>query len=225
MSLYIYGVTDTVDPTPLQVSGIQGERPRFIDIETLRILVSDYTGTSIIPTKESALSHERVVEALMDQATPLPFRFGSVVSEEKLREFVRSNQSRLKTSLEQVRGCVEMGLKIIVAAVEPEAQPSTGTDFLRARKQSRLQERNVASWVESAVAGAVRRSDVSSVEGTVRPVVRIAHLVPRPLLGDYRSRVDELVQRRTDHRFLRSGPWPPYSFVAAPDVIQSPEAR
>jgi hypothetical protein len=218
MSLYVYGVLDSAVVLNPEMRGIQGQTPRIIDDDDLRIIVSDFSGTSLVPTKENVFAHERIIESLMDQATPLPFRFGSVVYQEKLRQFVRSNRSLLQADLEQTRGCVEMGLKLMTGSSEihPEERPATGTAYLQTRQKKQVLQKEAAAAVDAAVAGTIRRSDVSAVEGTSKPIIRIAHLVPRPLLEEYKVRIETLVRQRTDHHFLRSGPWPPYSFISAP---------
>jgi len=218
MSLYIYGVLDAKGLIMPEVPGIQDQSPRLLDVDDFRIIITDFTGTSLIPTKENVFAHERVVESVMDLSTPLPFRFGSVVSEEKLREFVVSNRALLQSDLQQVRGCVEMGIKVMptVSEREPEIHPGTGTEFLHARQKRQAIQKETVAWVDAAVASTIRRSDVSTVEGTTRLLVRIAHLVPRTSFDEYKSRMDGLVLQRTDHHFLRSGPWPPYSFISTP---------
>ena len=217
MSLYLYGVLGVEDLSACGVTGIQQQPVKIVGIEGLRIIASEFGGTSLIPTKQNIFSHEHVLESLMDHTTPLPFRFGTVVSQEKLHDFIRTNRDRLQADLDQVRGCVEMGLKILASAESaPEApqQSASGTEFLRSKQRRHLQLRDTATWVDAAVAGVIRRSDVSSVDGTAKLLIRIAHLVPREALSEYKVQIALLVRQRTDYRFLSSGPWPPYSFVS-----------
>jgi len=188
--------------------------PRIIEVESLHVVLSDFLGTELLPSIESILTHERVVESCMDRATPLPFRFGVIVSEAKLKAFIRKNSSSLRSDLESVQGSVEMSLKVRLSAVEPET-PSTGTAFLNEKRRQRELQARTAAWVDEAVAVLIRQTAVSLVSGTKASIVRIAHLVFRYHLEEYKLHINALLRERTDVQFLRSGPWPPYSFISA----------
>ncbi len=69
--------------------------------------------TSVPVTRENALSHAAVVRSVLDRTTPLPFRFGTIVTEQQLRSYISSRKPALETKLALVRGCVEMSVKII----------------------------------------------------------------------------------------------------------------
>jgi hypothetical protein len=184
-----------------------------MEIESLYVVVGDFKGAELIPNKENVLSHERVVESCMESATPLPFRFGAVVGEDKLKAFVQRNTAALKSDLEKVQNCVEMGLKVLFPAAAEEA-PLTGTAFLNAKRQRQQLQTTAVGWADGAVSGLVRQTSASLMLGTRASIVRIAHLVLRCHLDDYKSHIDTLVRERTDVQFLRSGPWPPYSFTS-----------
>jgi hypothetical protein len=216
MSVYVYCVlTETLSGLPLP-AGIQNEKVRLLNADSLYVVVSDFAGLELIPNRENVVSHERVVETVMEKETPLPFRFGIVVSEDKLRDFVQANFKALRAELEKVHGCVEMGLKVMLPPVEQKAT-TTGTDFLQAKRRLNRLQRDTAGWVDAAVAGLVRQTDVSLMQGTAAAIIRIAHLVLRDHLEEYKSHMECLL-KHADYRFLRSGPWPPYSFVSTPRV-------
>jgi len=218
MSLYLFCLMDDlVEATP--GTGLQNEPVRVLRIGDFSVVVSDFHGNQLAPGKENIVAHERVIERFMDKATPLPFRFGSVISESKLHQFISENASTLKADLEKVRGCVEMGLKVMTTAPPQGSEPRSGTEFLEARKRQLDLQTSVSATVDAATVGLIRQSDVSLISKTARPIVRIAHLVLRYHLDEYKSHLDELVRQRTDWAFLRSGPWPPYSFVTTPRVL------
>jgi hypothetical protein len=180
-------------------------------------MVSDFAGSELVATKENIFAHEHVVESCMDRVTPLPFRFGAVVSEDTLRAFIHQNLSVLRRDLEEFRDCVEMGLKVMLPLGQPQ-QPATGTDFLNAKRRLNEVQQETASWVDASLVGLVRRTDVSRIDGSRSTIVRIAHLVMRNHLDAYKSHLDVLVSQRTDCRFLRSGPWAPYSFISTANL-------
>src|ERR1051325_7371676 len=51
---------------------------------------------------------ERVVSRVLAKTATLPFRFGTLVSVERLDSFVAPQEEVLRAQLERVRGCVEM---------------------------------------------------------------------------------------------------------------------
>ena len=69
------------------LTGIQNQTVQIIEVESLGVVVSSFAGSELSPTKENIFVHERVIESCMDRVTPLPFRFGAVVQEEKLEGF------------------------------------------------------------------------------------------------------------------------------------------
>ena len=215
MSLYLYCVTQTTDDVPAGISGIHNQPVRAIDSQALRVVVSDFEGHELTPNKENVFTHERVIERLMDRTTPLPFRFGVVVQEPDLAHFMQGNAPTLRLDLENVRGCVEMGVKVLLAAV-PAEKTLSGTEFLKEKLRLQELQKNTASWVDAAVVGTIRQTTVSLLSGSRTPIVRIAHLVLRDRLNEYKLHIEGLVRQRTDCGFLRSGPWPPYSFISTP---------
>ena len=218
MNLYLFCLMEELVEVP-PISGLQNETVRILSIGDFSVVVSDFRENQLAPNKDNIVVHERVIERFMDKTTPLPFRFGCVASESKLRHFINENSATLKADLEKVRGCVEMGLKVMTPAPAQGREPQSGTEFLEARKRQLDLQTSVSSIVDASVVGLVKQTDVSLVFKTARPMVRIGHLVLRYHLAEYKSHIDELVRQRTEWAFLRSGPWPPYSFVTAPRVL------
>ncbi len=216
MSLYVYCVTDEPDSdTPLP-PGLQERMPRIVSEGLLNAAVSDFDGKDLTPAKENIFAHERVIEAFMDRSTPLPFRFGTVVAEATLREFLDKSAPVLLADLEKVRGCVEMGVKVMFAAPAETGAYRSGTEFLKAKRRLQDFQRETAGWVEAGMEGLIRLTEVSFVPISTKNIVTIAHLVLRDHLNEYKSHIEALVLERTDCAFLRSGPWPPYSFITTP---------
>src|SRR5262245_40998455 len=103
MSLYLFCLIEDPLEEPV-VTGLQSEPVRILSIGNFRVVVSDFRGNQLAPSKANIVAHERVIETFMDKTTPLPFRFGSVVSESNLRQFISENAAILKADLEKVRG-------------------------------------------------------------------------------------------------------------------------
>jgi len=197
----------------------------------LSAFVSDVAEEAVVINKQSVLTHQKVVGSLLDQTTPLPFRFGTVVSEAELMSYLESRRQALLEKLALVDGCVEMSIKIIwqKSALETRAKTdlaetvagnsSVGTDFLRnkalklAGNQQLIEQANdIAAWLERCLGSAVRDIRMS-VSPSRRLVLAADCLVARVGLDSYHSAVEAARSEKPDLHFLTSGPWAPYSFV------------
>jgi len=86
MNVYAYCLSDEVTPEATNsVIGVAGAMPRLIHYQGITAVVSDYTGEHLSVTRENVFAHERVIGRILAETTPLPFRFGTVVSEAQLQ--------------------------------------------------------------------------------------------------------------------------------------------
>ena len=226
MKLYVYCLAEGVDTLEGPPLGISGAMVRVLKTEDLEILVSDLDADSVPVTRENALTHAAVVRTVLDHTTPLPFRFGTVVTEQQLQGFISSHRSTLETKLASVRGCVEMNVKIIwenAHEKQPAApdgnQEGVGTAFLTQKRRQIMGDEHraaeaakISTWVHENL-GAVIRNEQVTLRPAERLVLSAAHLVERGKILPYREAVAEMRQKRGELHFLSSGPWPPYSFA------------
>src|SRR5690242_17194045 len=144
MKLYVYCLVEGARELPHSLHGIGGAVVRLLKWEQLSLLVSDFAGDAIPVTRENVLAHASVVQIVLKSTTPLPFRFGSLVTEEQLQSYATSKQELLLAKLEQVRGCVEMSVKIIWDRDWTEEAPinigdqKPGTTFLAEKRREIL---------------------------------------------------------------------------------------
>ena len=236
MNLYVYCLSDEVTVELVEaVTGIAGATPHLHRHAVTAAVVSPFGDEKIAVTRENVLAHERVVRRVLTKTTPLPFRFGTIVTEARLANYLDSQQSRLKEQLERVRGAVEMSVKVIWQPVaegveaaggmdEEKAARSaqgSGTRFLLKKRrellgESALKERaaEVGAWLGRALEGTVRESCVR-LQPSESLILAASHLVLRERLADYRAALDRAKTERTELHFLTSGAWPPYSFTRA----------
>ncbi len=241
---YVYCLGDEVTSETVEgARGLDGAPLSLVGRGGLSAVVSPFASGRVAVTPENALTHNRVNAALLARSTPLPFRFGTLVAEERLLDFIGAREGELREALARVRGAVEMSVKIIwdAEAVRREAAAGaespgdsaaggaatsegggSGTAFLLAKRREMLggealKERAeaLAAWFGGRLSDLARDARV-----TVNPsgslVVRAAHLVERGRVEEYRARVQLLGEERAGAlRFLTSGPWPPYSFADA----------
>ena len=209
------------------VDGVGGARPRLVERAGIYAVVSEFGEERIAVTRENVLAHERVVRRVLVETTPLPFRFGTIVSEERLESYLDSRQAQLREQLARVRGAVEMSVKIIwnkerVAGEEEETAGGpggAGTTFLLRKRRELLGEGEAAgraaeveAWLGRVLEGLARESRVS-LQPSENLILAAAHLVERALLADYRRALGRARTERPELHFLTSGAWPPYSFT------------
>src|SRR6476659_9768567 len=113
MKLYAYCLVEDLDAWDATTRGISGATVRSFPIDELAVLVSEFNADTVAVTRENALDHAAVVRSVLDRTTPLPFRFGTVVTEQQLRSYVAARTTALQTRFAHVRDCVEMSVKII----------------------------------------------------------------------------------------------------------------
>jgi hypothetical protein len=238
MKLYAYCLASGIDSLPSPVQGISAAPVRLLKMENLVVLVSDLDMDAVPVTRENALTHAAVVRSVLDQATPLPFRFGTLVNEQQLKNYISARKPALESKLEMVRGCVEMSVKIIWDFLdddEPEPpkeyqdnKQGVGAKFLAEKRREILgderrsaQAEEISTWLQENLNPLARDKQV-----TMRPggklVLSAAHLVERAKIGPFREKLAQLREERPVLHFLLSGPWPPYTFANIELEFKSP---
>jgi len=226
MKLYLYCLAEKIDAPAATVVGISGARVDQHNLEGFSILAAEFAGdSSPLVTRDNVLAHAAVVSSVLNQTTPLPFRFGTVVNDEHLRSYLASHKAALEAKLAQVRGCVEMSVKIIWSTDQEEINASgeagsegPGARFLKEKQREirgserRTEQANqVSDWLKEQVGTYLQQEDTSLCP-TDKLIVAAAHLVRRERLTEYRDRLAEARKTRPELHFLVSGPWPPYTF-------------
>ena len=225
MKLYVYCLVEGMTTLDQPPQGISNAPVRILPIDDLAVLVSDFDNDTVPVTRDNALAHATVVRSVLDRTTPLPFRFGTLVSDQQLRSYISARKSALETNLALVRDCVEMSVKIIWSvSKDSQQQPShnqqgAGARFLEERRQKLLGDESsaaeaaeISGWLREAVTSLVRDERI-----TVRPSEKLvlagAYLIKRTKIQQFRDKIAEAGAARPKLHFLLSGPWPPYSFA------------
>ncbi len=232
MKLYVYCLSDEATPQMCEgVRGIADAHVFTIRHGGLACVVSRYEGERVAVTPEDVRAHNRVNAHLLAWTTPLPSRFGMLVTEAQLQTYAEANTAALVAALEGVRGAVEMSVRIMwdreavkreAAGASPDVgaeegaqvgmaeagRVKTGTAFLAAKRRAirgeeflKRRSAEIDAWLAAAVAGAVRASSVR-VEPGASLVLSAAHLVERGRLDEYRALLDA-ARREGQARNLR----------------------
>ncbi len=225
MKLYVYCLVEHTETVPDALHGIGGVLVRRLGIGDFSFLVNDFPERMVPVTRENALAHAAVIQSVLKKTTPLPFRFGTLVNEQQLESYVGARTEALRAKLEQVRGCVEMNVKIISDrdwTEEPQAsgtQEKPGTAFLTEKRREILggearaaEAKRIAEWLRAQVEPVAKQTQIQTTP-TGKMLVAAAHLIERERVDEFRARVTEARHQRPDLHFLLSGPWAPYSFA------------
>ena len=207
--IYLYAIAEELDGLP-DVRGVDDAPLARQTVEGLDLVVSEHEGTAVDATEGAVLAHARVVEALVERsAALLPARFGrGFRDDEALREAIEGRAASLREALAQVRGCVELGVRVV--APEPTAAPAaeSGRAYMEAL-QARAEEARRLHEPLAALARAATRT----VGATPRLLLSGAYLVEPGELDAFRGRIFELEAAHAELTFVCTGPWPPYSFA------------
>jgi gas vesicle protein GvpL/GvpF len=204
---------------------------QLLKVEGLAVLVSSYRGLLSDDRVHEAVTHHQVVRSIQKQTTSLPVRFGTIVTEQQLREFISTNRQAISANLAHVRGRVEMNVRMsgTIASADP-AKPTEnetrtagpGTAFLLEKRreivheETREQQKTVLStWFREKLGHLVKDEHLNFVLAPSHRAFlgRADHLVDGENVQEYRERMAKAVEERPEIHFMVSGPWPPYSFA------------
>lgn len=220
---YLYAISESPPPSPLPaVPGVDSAPLHTVHAPPLAAVVSPLEH-SPPPTEQRLWQHEHVLETLMQQQTILPVRFGTLLADERaVQQALHSQQTAFVASLQRVRGCVELALRVLWEP-EPVNQPApadqSGTAYLRARqtteRQRQQQQQQADPLIERLHArlAPLARAHVHRPLLTPRLLLTAAYLVPLEQVAAFRQTVAELESVSPDLRLLCTGPWPAYNFV------------
>jgi hypothetical protein len=162
---------------------------------------------------QAALFHGGVVESLREQADAvLPVRLGEdFVDEAMLIDAVAPRAHELRARLEDVRGCVEVGVRV-VGDVLSEEEPRDGASYMRMHLEP-LRLRNALE--ASLHAPLERRAKAARVApfGAAPLMLEASYLVSAGSVDDFAGEAVELASAWPRLSVTCTGPWAPYSFA------------
>jgi hypothetical protein len=214
--IYLYAVAEGIDELP-PVAGVDGAALERRQVAGLDLVVSEGAPSGIEPTEEAVLAHARVVEALVPRSNALlPARFGRAFSDEGLLEAaVRDGAPALREALARVRGCVELGLRVVGEEHGPSRAAPSGRAYMEERLAKTTEAEELAEQLHEKLASLARTS-VREIATTPRFLLSGAYLVEPDRVDRLRARVWELEAAHPKLSFACTGPWPPYSFTGGP---------
>ena len=235
MTCLLYGIVFSSSrepdggPTPLVLPpGVGGAAVRLVEEGGLGAAVSMIDPADLTPNVARLLSFARVVEALHAHRTVVPMRYGCLFGDEwQVVNLLRARGEDYRAILHGLDGCVEMGVRILLP-IEPFSPPfslemegTSGRAYLARRAARYAREeataRALATLTERArqgLAGLAERTETDNNSRADQRFSSLYFLVKRGLVESFR-REFRRIERAEPARFLLSGPWPPYTFVAS----------
>ena len=218
-------------------AGVEGSRVSLIAEDGLAAAFSLVPETCLAPSVSRAAAYARVVQVFHETATVLPFRYGCFLEDAgAVVELLRARRREFRESLEELDGCVEMGVRVLLSGRDsgtcrksPHApNPSSGKAYLTDRKTHYVRkdgddEESVAATerVRQAFKELVVKSEAQTSCTDGRRLVSLFFLLPRGTVGRFHETFRQL-QGRSPQGMLVTGPWPPYSFACRDGLGERP---
>jgi hypothetical protein len=239
MASYAYCITEKLafpellrhrKPIPMEaVAGIAGNQVFLYPASDLAVIVSEHSPEDNL-NERAAVDHARVIADCFKSSTVLPFRFGTVFSDdESLRRSIRSNQRQFLTNIERLRGKAEMHLKVMlddccreqIRAYSQHTNPCTGTgkEYLSQLRENATRQRERQTKARAVSVQMHRMFSPLAEEVSCRRtdsgkmLLDIAHLIDHKGVERYQNKYSSASVLMKDCQMQLSGPWPPYHFV------------
>lgn len=211
--LYLYALTEhpTVVPSTPGIEDTPLAIERFDGIDAV---VGTVGSDKVDPSEATILTHGRVVDELAaSNAAVLPARFGRGYPDvDALRRAVTEHADGLHAALARVRGCLELGLRVLSGPADPEVKGGSGREYMLGRLHERRRAEQLADELHQPLA-ALARAETRSVASTPQLLLSASYLVPREAVDGFRTAVRELERAHPELTLACTGPWPPYSFA------------
>jgi len=193
-------------------AGIDGTPLRSIGVAPGLAAVASAHPERPTPGEDAILAHARVVDELSEvNEAVLPARFGGWYADEAaLSGAVAARSAELLEALEHVRGCVEIGLRVVPGWHDGDA-PASGSDYMRKRLSAVRDLERLAEDVHAAFSPLARDS-TSQLLSSPQPGVSSTYLLGGADVEEFRRRVAEFASGRPELTVLCTGPWAAYSF-------------
>jgi hypothetical protein len=217
-----------------------GGRPVYqVAHRRLSAAISQVDSTDLAADLPRVRAYERVVLSCHRQGAIIPMRYGCVLPREsEVIQLLDEHSRQYEDLLQELEGCVEMGLRVLLASgpwvaaapegsrevagpPPPEAAPSRpGLAYLLARKAHFAQEdrwtqeyRQAAERYLAQFSGLFAKAKTEGPSPRL-PLLSLYFLVPRRAVASFRQAFRHLAAAESA-RLLLSGPWPPYNFVTS----------
>ncbi|GGJ05400.1 protein gvpF [Halobellus salinus] len=198
-NIYTYGIVEQED-LEVATEGVAGaDRIYTVDYRTFSAVVSDIDTTEPERTDEDVEAHNTVLQRVLEYdggRTVVPMSFGMAFKNKRtLKGVLRSARRALRSTFNDIKGTVELGVKILAPA--DDATP----------------RENVYASVTDQLTG-LSASETENDLFMDRLIVNKSYLVDRDQRDAFDAAIDGIESEYDDELIIKyTGPWPPYNFV------------
>ncbi len=242
-SIYIHGIINSTDEIDVTVD----ERQIYsIPWRDQAAVVADFKKTDGVNmhTKEYALTHEKVVELMMERFTVLPMRLLTLVaSRENVLSVMKDNYEDFKRNFARLDQKAEFGLKVIWPVDQireglqsghknnEEDKGVSGTspakmfmkkklDSYRTEEAFRKEAKKFIAVIDGFFSGIAIEKRLQELP-TRKMLLNASYLVEKNRQGELKPALEKLRDAQPGLAFQFSGPWPPYNFIVMREKLET----
>ncbi len=113
MKYYAYGIVAADSSLP-QLTGLLGAELHLFPFQEIALLVSNYESedeSPVMSSRKNLVTHQKVIEGMMQLHTILPLQFGIVLTSETAQKMLEERYEQFQASLVEFADKVELNLK------------------------------------------------------------------------------------------------------------------
>lgn len=214
MPLLAYCTLDADAQVEIPIEGVQSAPISSCREAKLQCLVSQFSSSNLAVSRsvrESAIIFNRVLQALLEQVTIVPFRFPTIVSnEEEISFYLRDHEGSLLSDLTRFNGMVQMEISIQLAARSSAGSLKSGKSFLRAKQVQLEVIGKMLSDLKRSLTPYTEGWQTRESAGRARSYV----LVNRKMIRDFQEAAKAIVLPE-EGKVRITGPWPVSEFLTS----------
>ena len=181
----------------------------------------------LTPTTAGLLACIGVVEAFYRIQAVVPMRFGCIFDDEtEVRHFLQERREEFHALLSQLKGMVEMGVRIMPRQENgnhshhlQSGRSAAGADYLAVRRDHyaavERETRNleeVGRQIRTSLSELLAQSREEPGTPAQGGLFSVYFLIQRSSIDAFHSEISQ-IRPKLAREILVSGPWPPYNFV------------
>jgi hypothetical protein len=215
-ALCVYALVDRAPPDLGR--GIAREPLRTLHVGAIDVAFGEVRAAPQASAR-TLRAYDSVVRGIARRASAvLPVRFASVVEDESaLLELLEPRANELRASLERVRGCEQMTMRVFgEARTRATRGAERGAEAQGAGTRWLVERARAASLPEiepaRAALGSLVRAERCERHDAPPLLASVYHLVPRARAREYQLIIARAQAALGGLHVTLSGPWPPYAF-------------
>ncbi len=236
---YIYAIADNSVKNAFGPIGIQGKEVHVVCSGQIAAVLSDFSEKRLRPERRNLAAHNAVIKKIMEEETVLPMAFGTLADDmDHVMTILKNNESIFRDELDQVRGKVEMGVRVGVDLPNVFEYYVNKHHELTQLRDRILTLQHASSQLDKIELGRVferilneeRERHTSYVKKVLKPycddiienpprdereVMHLACLIKRENQKKFEEAIFEAAKLfNNDFTFDFNGPWAPHHFIS-----------